>query len=182
MEFYIWIYNSLIFNLLYAVEDKSSDKSSGKLHHRPLYQFFISIFPSHRSALQPWSNINKGAVIPRFECSITVGPKSSCTRKSVRKSGGNIHLARIYSFILRSTRVESVNINNWSNFVISYLFWKMKKNRININVKNIRIEIIMIEIIMPDLNSFLEFYWMWTSVNVSKSCRKSKKIFANFFN
>lgn len=33
----------------------------------------------------------------------------------------------------------------------------MKKNRININVKNIRIEIIMIEIIMPDLNSFLEF-------------------------
>lgn len=34
----------------------------------------------------------------------------------------------------------------------------MKKNRININVKNVRIEIIMIEIIMPDLNSFLEFY------------------------
>lgn len=33
----------------------------------------------------------------------------------------------------------------------------MKKNRININVKNVRIEIIMIEIIMPDLNSFLEF-------------------------
>lgn len=42
-------------------------------------------------------------------------------------------------------------------------------------MKNVGIEIIMIEIIMPDLNSFLEFCWMWTSINVSKNCRKNKK-------
>lgn len=156
----------MIFNLLYA-ESKISHLTNHP-ENCTIAPFINSSFLFfHRPALQPWSNINKGAVIPRFECSITVGPNRAALENQFEKVE-EIFASLEYTCSFSARRcVESQKIGE---ILLSYFILKMNKYKYR---RENCIEIV-VKLRSTWLKFFLEFCFMRTSVNIEEENSKSR--------